>query len=446
MIPSGIKAFCFFLKFNLLRRETVKYYHKLQKQQYFSVDELEHLNWQKRKQLLSYAYEKVPYYRRKFKDVGLHPEDIKNPEDYLKVPLLRKEDIRQNFNQIISEEAETKALRLSTTGGSTGEPLKVMFDKRVPLEALGWRLWSWWGIQPYANEASVMRRMPTERAHWVNAIRWWPASKIKLDASSIKNQDIEKFLNEFNQMRPELLSGYAGAIDYVASFIEDNSLIVLHPKAILVTSSPISDIQRKRIENVFHAPVYDQYGCGEVFWLAAQCQQRQALHMFYDARFIEFVDDCGHVQPVDTMGNVVITDLENYFFPIIRYMNGDMGRALSGKCPCGINFPLMDKVKGRQTDLVKLPNGTCLAGDYLTTIFDNFPDAVKGFQVQQKCDYSIKLLYIPNPAANGLSEVLGKVYNELIEKTESQVSITMEPVESISHDRGKLRYVVSELI
>ena len=446
MIPNSIKTFCFFFKFNLLRRKTVKYYHKLQKQQYLSVDELDHLNWQKRKKLLSYAYEKVPYYRRKFKAVGLHPEDIKIPEDYSKVPLLRREDIRENFNQMISEEAEPKALRLSTTGGSTGEPLKVMFDKRVPLDAVSWRLLGWWGLKPDANTANVMRGVPTKRAHWVNIIRWWPASRIKLDASSMKNQDIEEFLRKFNQMCPELLYGYAGAIDYLASFIEDNSLGVIPPKAIWVTSSPISDVQRKRIEGVFQAPVYDQYGCGEVFWLSAQCRQKQALHIFHDIRFIEFVDDCGHTQPVVKMGNVVITDLENYFFPIIRYMNGDMGRALSGKCPCGINLPLMDKVQGRQTDMVKLPNGTCLAGDYLTTIFDNFPDAVKGFQVQQKKDYSIKVLYVPNPEANELSEVLGKVYNELINKTESQVSIIMEPVESISHDRGKLRYVISELI
>lgn len=445
MILDDIKVFCYFLKYELWNRKAIRYYHELQKQQYLSIDELENINWQKRKSLISYACNKVPYYKKRFKSIGLNPEDIVHPEDYCKVPLLTKDDIRENFDQMISEEAGPGTLRLSTTGGSTGEPLKIMFDKRVPLESLGWRHRGWWGVPPGLNEASVIRRTRERRIdNLVNNILWWPTVRVKLDASSMKIQDVEAFLKRFNRVRPKLIWGYVGAIDHVASFIEENSYNVIPPKAIWVTSSPLSEVQRKRIEKSFRAPVYEQYGCGEVFSISAQCIRREALHIFYDARFIEFIDDSGCSQPVGNIGDIAITDLENYFFPIIRYVNGDMGRALPGKCPCGINLPIMDKVRGRRTDLIKLPNGTCLA-EGVTTIFDNFPDAVKAFQVRQAGDYSIKLLYVPNPDADKLSEVLEKVYNKLLESTESQVPITLEAVGAIPHDRGKLRYVISEL-
>jgi phenylacetate-CoA ligase len=446
MIPDKVKSFIFFTKYNLYKPDTIKFFHTLQKNQYLSVDELEELNWQKRRRLLKYAYAKVPYYRKKFQSVGLHPEDIVHPDDFQKVPLLKRNDLKENFNEMLSDEARPRQVRLSTTGGSTGEPVKVMFDKRVPLEALGWRMLGWWGIKPGLNSACCWREVrPKIIGQVINQLLWWPTLRIKLDASSMKSQDIEKFVKKFNRIRPALLHGYVGAVDYIASFIEQNRYSIVPPKAVSVTSSPITAVQRKRIEKAFNAPVYDQYGTCEIFWVSAQCGQKKASHMFYDARFIEFVGDNGNVVPMGELGDVVVTDLENYLFPLIRYVNGDKGRALRGGCPCGINLPLMDQVHGRQSDLVKLPDGSCISGEYLTTLFDDAPDVVKGFQVHQKKDYSIKVIYVPSSNPEGLAETLARVHRQLMIKTGSQVKITMEPVENIPHDEGKLRFVISDV-
>ena len=95
-------------------------------------------------------------------------------------------------------------------------------------------------------------------------------------------------------------------------------------------------------------------------------------------------------------GDITVTDLENYVFPLIRYRIGDRGCALSYQCSCGVNLPLMDSVKGRTTDNLPLPDGSVLSGEYLTTIFDDFPDAVHAFSVHQKKDFSIVVSYVPN--------------------------------------------------
>jgi phenylacetate-CoA ligase len=191
--------------------------------------------------------------------------------------------------------------------------------------------------------------------------------------------------------------------------------------------------------------VYDQYGSCEVWWLASQCGTKQDLHIYNDVRHIEFTDEQGKPVPTGEFGSVVITDLENYCFPIIRYVNDDVSRALYDKCPCGINLPLMDKVSGRMSDLIKLPDGTYLDGNYMGALFGEFPEVVKAYQVRQKKDYSIDLLYVPVPDAEVLSKALVFIENQLVKKTKSQVVITLKEVKEIPHDRGKLHCVISDV-
>ena len=63
------------------------------------------------------------------------------------------------------------------------------------------------------------------------------------------------------------------------------------------------------------------------------------------------------------LGQIAVTALENRLFTLIRYLNGDIGRAIKGTCECGVNLPLMDKVRGRTTDTLRFPNGKCISGD-----------------------------------------------------------------------------------
>ena len=184
---------------------------------------------------------------------------------------------------------------------------------------------------------------------------------------------------------------------------------------------------------------------GEVFWVAAQCKERRGLHMFIDARHVEFVDNYENPCSPGNTGRIVLTDLENYAFPIIRYANGDMGRALPKQCSCGINLPLIDSVKGRKSDMFKLPDRSVLAGDYLTTLFDDFPEVVYAFQVIQKKDYSITIRVVPNRQHTDWSQILDNVKNRLVDKIRNQVPVNLEIVKDIPSDQGKIRFVISEI-
>ncbi|MEI7831975.1 MAG: hypothetical protein WCJ56_02085 [bacterium] len=431
----------------LMQRDALAYYHTLMLQQHASVDEIAEINWLKRKLLLQHSYDTVPFYHSRLTSIGLHPNDIVTPDDWSKIPLLTKDDLRHNLQELVSTTVSAKDIILSSTGGSTGIPVKCYLDRRVPNEPLRWRMQRWWGIAPGTDVAHSWR-LPRRSiiARMVNRLLWWPTRRIWLDASKMTTDDTITFIKEFNLLRPPLLQGYVGAIHHLAMFVQDRQLPIHSPKAIWVTAAPLPLVQRSVIERVFNAPVYDQYGCCEVPYLAAQCKERDGLHVFSDAKNVEIVDDSGTPCAVGESGNVAITDLDNWACPLIRYVVGDRGHLIGGKsCTCGINLPLMSSVQGRTTDLIRLPNNDVLCGDFMTTIFDDFPDAVRAFQVIQHRDFGITISYVPNMEYEQRAKEIAMVQKRLVEKIGTQVSISFQPVENIQSDRGKIRYIISEL-
>ncbi len=439
-----IKDRIFWLKQKWARPRAYRYYQQLLENQFRSPDEIMAINWEKRKRLLKYAYEQVPFYRKRFQSVGLLPSDVRDMHHWNAVPILTKEDLVKHFHELMSPDANACDRYLSTTGGSTGEPVKVYHDARYPMETLGWRMLQWWGLS-FGSDVGYARRLSKKSVFQriVNCAIWWPTKRIWLDASSMTPQTIVQFIEEFNQLRPSLLQGYVGAITHLADYIETNGLEIDSPKAIWVTSTPLASVQRAMIERVFRAPVYDQYGCCEIFWLAAECGEHKGLHMFSDARHIEFVDENNQICEVEEIGRIIATDLENYVFPLIRYENGDEGCQLASKCGCGVHLPMMDAVKGRITDTIRLPGETVISGEYLTTIFDEFPNAVRAFQVVQQADWSLLLRVVPCTDKECFNLAIENVKSDLAQRTNNRVPIRIESVQEIVGDRGKLQYVIS---
>lgn len=446
---DNVKLAILYLKIALYSPKALLYYKDVLRFQYLSQDEQFHINWKKRKKVLQHAYLTVPYYREKFNSIGLSFDDIVNitPQEFGKLPLLTREDIQNNFANLISEKANKKRLVLVTTGGSSGNPIKLYHDKRFYGEVLVWRMLCWWGLRPSVDQAILWRLVRrSKKSQWINSLTWWPTRRIYLDASSIDTDTSDAFLLKLKRYKPKLIKGYVGAIDALSRYVLENHLDVPSPEAVWVTAAPISDVQKKNIEAAFHAPVYDQYACSEIYWVAAQCRRRDGLHIFSDARYVEFINyETGLKCSEGEYGDIVITDLENYVFPLIRYRNGDRGRARLGCCGCGIELPLMDKVKGRVSDNVVFPDGTVISGEYLTTIFDDFPDAVKAFQIQQKIDYSLNLFIVVKPEFRDGEFVFNKVRETLSEKSNGQVPIRIIRVDDIKSDRGKIRFVKSEI-
>lgn len=445
MIFPKMNDSAFFLKQLLFRPQALRCYRERLECESLSPDALRKRSFVRRLYLLKYAYDNTVYYRRRLDEAGIAPEEVRCEEDWAKLPLLTRDELKNHFSEICVLGVAPGRRRLMTTGGSTGEPVRVYHDAKNFTETIYWRTQRWWNISPGVH-AAYCWRLPARSllSRLKNQIMWFPTRRVWLDASFMTEANMSAFAKDFTRLRPEYFHGYVGAVHHFARFCADQRIELPSPLAISTTSAPLSPSVRNDIENVFHSPVYDQYGCCEIFSLAAQCRLRQALHINSDVRYVEFVNNLDAPVPPGEYGRVVITDLENRVFPLIRYENGDRGRALPGGCECGLPFPLMDTVKGRTTEMLYLPNGVSISGDYLTTIFDEEPDIIRGFQVRQQRDYSVTLAVLPK---NNERETL-----ERIEQITARLRLRLKPVSvrlaivsELGHDRGKTRYITSEI-
>src|SRR5690606_29939599 len=193
-----MKHTIFFLKNYFFRNFATKYYKEATSNQYLSIEELNEINFQKKKRIVDYAYKNAKFYRKHFEAHSFHPDDLKIESDWNKVPILTRKDIIDNFDDILIKK-HLKHKRVSTTGGSSGVPLKVYHDLRFPSEILGWRMLDWWGTSFGANFASIYRSQPRT---FLNKLIWFPTQKANLDASSMSFNDMIKFTKTLQHIKP----------------------------------------------------------------------------------------------------------------------------------------------------------------------------------------------------------------------------------------------------
>ena len=437
-----IKKWLFYKKRFLLDPRIKPFALYLKQNQLLSKDELNSRNWFQRKQLVNFVYNNIPFYKKKYSEIGFHPSDLKTESDYSKLPVLEKEEIRKYTFQLINPQYKIKNLEESTTGGTTGIPLKTYIDPRYPLNIISWRTLSWWGVEPYDNSAYLYRAVPGGLKRILQKTVLYPTRRTFIAASEMTESKMTAFYQELVSIRPTLIVGYVGAIHIFAEFLQDKRYYFPKLKAVWTTASPLTKNQRSYMQKVFKCPVYSQYGSCEFYWIASECQKQNGMHIANDIRHIDIVD--GNMpQEIGKFGDILVTDLINYAFPLIRYRIGDRGRLLNQECSCGVPFPMMDYVHGRITDTIRLPNGMAIAGEYWTTIFDNYTDTIKSFQVHQKDNYSIVIKFEPY---NGEYEnAIKMVGTELNKKLKNQIPINFIKMKLDCVTGGKSQFIISDI-
>ena len=435
-----IKRIIYKSKWATIRSRAFDAWREVSRNEFESPDVLCQRREASLRNIVSQAMQNTRFYSEMYKSSGFELGDMQQSGWFEKLPIVTKDAIREHFEEFINPKLR-KYLRISTTGGSTGVPLKTGYDSRIPEEVYSWRLQKWFGVNPWDDHAYVWRDTRSGRmAKLKNALLWWPTRHLKMDASLITEEGMSDFIRKYNKLKPAMLQGYVGAITQLSQFVVDKGLKVHSPKFVWTTSAPLPASQRKLIMQSFGAPVCDQYGSCEVRWIAQQCAECGGLHVNAEHVHVEFVDE--YNIPVDTgeYGRTLLTNLEDAVFPLIRYENGDRGHWLKGQCSCGRTLPMIDSVKGRESESFILPSGKTINGEFLTTIFDSDPDLVNGFRVVQHKDLSMTIEYIPA----GNEAEIKRLIQSFAEKFDNEVKVDAKCVQSIPHDRGKLRFVVRE--
>ena len=389
------------------------------------------------------AMQDSPYYRRTYGALGIDARDLTDPGTWASLPILDRATVKTHTSEFPTPDAVGWNVREARTGGSTGEPLRTMHDARVPSLALSWRMYSWWGVQPCDDLARIGRWNFGRRATVKNTVSWWPTRQVYLDASEITTESMTAFHGSLNRIRPRLLEGYVGALLEFVDFLERKGLSVPAPLAVATTAAPLTSSARLRLESVLGAPVYDEYRGSEFGWMAGECEQRDGLHIFSDVRRIEVVDENGHPTTPGDLGDLVITDLRNRVFPMIRYRTGDRGILRAEPCACGRSLPLMEQPQGRTIDMIRLPSGTVLA-HRVTGMFGAHPEAVRLFQIHQQADHSITIRVVPGDGAHARTLIESTV-QDLRDRIHHEVPVRIDYVDSLPYTGGKTKYIISDV-
>jgi len=405
-------------------------------------DNLVHLNFKKRQELITHALLHSTFYKNKYAGTQVSKEGLKTPEEFIELPPLTREELCDNFHDIKSDNVSKIQSKKVTTSGSTGIPVSVLHDRRLPETPIRWRILSWWGIEPWENQAFIYRFERPFLERLGNAIMWWPTKRIFLAAANPTQKQLNKFVSDFNKIKPTLLQGYVDVVFEFALYLLDNNIKIYPPKMVWVTSAPLFEEQRELIEKAFDAPVCDQYGNTEILLIGAECKEQNGLHIMQDTVHIEFVDENNKPVPPNTTGKILLTDLTNYAFPLIRYEIGDEGKYKEEMCTCGRPLPLMENVRGRQALIIKTPSGLVVRGEHIVAMFDGHMKYFKEIQLCQEANFSVSINYVPRKSKEAHKEA-EKMVQLLRQRTRLEIVVKCKQIDKISQVGKKTPLIIN---
>lgn len=253
--------------------------------------------------------------------------------------------------------------------------------------------------------------------------------------------DLSKIVVQLNTVCPSLLYGYPSILYLVSQYIMDHKIAVQAIDRVITTSEMLFPGQRKLIEQAFHAPVYDQYGCPEAGLVAGECDHHQGLHYAMETCLVEVVDDTNTRVPMGDTGRLVATNLLNRAMCLIRYDTGDVGAVTDEKCECGRGLLLIKNLEGRSRDLIYTSDKEFIHGVAINHLIYNHP-WVDRYQIVQETSYDLKLNL-------GISRVIAptdveQLRSQLAEYTGMTVTIAInEPF--IETNGKKNRLIISRI-
>ena len=370
----------------------------LKKSQYWDEDRIYEYQLEKLRGLVDYSKKNVPYYEDLFGKMKISKDDIKSLDDIVKIPILTKEIMRKNGSKLLSRNYKKYKVKKGKTGGTTGVPVIVYKDSanRSFTWASYYRWYEWmgidysdkiltfWGANTVLSE-SVISKLYSKLHHSLQ-------NEIFLNSFKMNELDMELYSRIIFKNRPVCIKGYLSAIIKFAEFVDRKKYVFPFIRAVSTTTETLLPHNRKYIETIFNAPVFDQYGCGEVSAIAYECAQHSGLHINQEHVICEVLDYSDQLI-FNSSGRVVATDLDNYVMPFIRFETGDMATLSKKKCPCGIKHPLMKSIEGRSIDTIVLKDGNHVHGVFFTDILYELgilSDQIRRFQIYQEISGSIE--------------------------------------------------------
>jgi len=369
------------LIFKIRSEDVLAARRELETMQWWSADRLQEWQFDQFRQLYDRARRLHPFYRAHFQDVDLTPDDICDPGDLARLPMVVGEDLQELARQTLGPGPRPSGLTERRTTGSTGVPNVIYADRQTSRYSLAsrYRCQGWYGSRIGDRQGRFWGR-PATTSRWRERVKDELLNRVRYDSSHVTEANLEATVRHLVDDGPDLLYGYPSMMLDVADRLESMPAerARLHLKLIVTTAEASLDFERRRLSEIFGCPVANEYGCSEVDIITFECPEG-SLHIMADNVLLETIPS-EHVS--DGSGELVVTDLRNHTMPLIRYRMGDLGVLGSGTCTCGLGLPRLERFTGRlKCNFIVTPSGDRIHTSPFAYLFEDLVS--RGLPIKQ---------------------------------------------------------------
>ncbi|GJM26937.1 MAG: capsular polysaccharide biosynthesis protein [Phycisphaerae bacterium] len=428
----------------MLGRRTFEFARECDAAQWQSPDELRAMQRDKLRSLLNLAQSNCTWYQNLFAELGLDAT-TDDPFAMLEaLPCIDKETIRANQSDMTNASVEGGPIPFNT-GGSTGEPLSFVVDRRRIAYDKAARIMThaWYGVQHGDREVYLWGSPLEIRGQdRFKHLRDRLTNELLLAAFRLNPETMSQYHRQINAFDPASIFGYPSSLTRFAEFCEKSNRRYGggNLKAVFVTGEVIDDRQREVLSRYFNVPIVNGYGSRDGGFIAHECTSGN-MHVMDQNVIVEILDETGQPAPEGECGEIVITHLDAHALPLIRYQTGDMAENRSGQCACGRGLSLIGAIDGRRGDHLVGADGTLthpLAAIYVMRELES----VRQFQIHQQRDRSINVKVVEAGIANPVN--CERIVSDLRRRL-GPLPVNIQTVGEIPvAGSGKYRHVVSE--
>jgi phenylacetate-CoA ligase len=446
ILPVLSRRLIYPLHERILKRPTFAYLAELEQSQWLSREMMEQLQEKKLAALLKCAYQHCPWHRNRLMAAGIASSERVSLADLRRLPTMDKQDAVIHGERMVWRDVPGGVFQYNT-GGSSGQPLIFYYGRRRQASDAAGRMRArrWWGVAPGEPEVYLWGApVELDKTDRIKVLRDRLLNQLVLNAFDMSPAQMEEYARAIQSFQPHCLYGYASSVALLAAHVLDRNIRLCLPrlKVVCTTGEPLLDHQRQLIGEAFGAPVANEFGSRDIGFTAHETPQGQLL-LISESIILEVLDEQGRpVEPGET-GEAVMTSLESFAQPFVRYRTGDVVRLSDEPCRDGRGLHVIDKVLGRTTDFVVGIDGTIMHALAVIYVLRAVP-GVGEFKIVQHSIDDIEVRLVPNnlwedggrtTIESGLQQRLGK-----------DVRVAIRLVDAIPPDAsGKHRYVISHV-
>ena len=328
-----------------------------EKAECMSESDKEALQLERLQMAVKRAYESVPYYKKRFDELGIKPEDIKTLKDIEKLPFTTKDDLRDAYPFGMFAVPRKEIVEVHTSSGTTGKPTVSGYtrgDLEIWAEVMARGL-CMFGV----TEDDIIQNTHGYGLFTGGFGVHYGAQKMGATVIPISTGQTKRQIEIMQDFGTSVMIFTPSYGLYLAEEIEEEGIDTKNMgfKAIGFGAEMWTEEMRQEIQKRFNAPAYNIYGLTEVIGpgVGLECSERNGLHISEDHFYPEIIDSQTHdVLPDGERGELVLTTLTREGTPLIRFRTKDVTKLTKGKCGCGRTLVKMDRVTGRTDDMMKI--------------------------------------------------------------------------------------------